>query len=177
MNNSTASYHKAILNFLLDYKKIKQSKLTFYLRKSDKKQRQKAMYFFHGNDDYISVPFYKPSGGFNNTQTIGFNFWMKSTDEPILEIVHNDSVDLRHLSFYTELINELKKIKGWRKVNSQKNKTQFFYPKQMWKRNLTIFLEQHKPLIDRWIRIHQLGGDFFVKEEELKIELENFGAS
>ena len=167
MNKSTATYHKAILNFLIDYKKTNQSSLTFYLRKSNKPNREKTEYFFHGNDEYISIPFYKQSGGFNHTQSIGFNFWMKSTDEPLLEIVHNASVDPNHLPLYREIVIALQKIKGWRKVSSTANRTRFYYQKQRWTKNLTLFLKDHKPVIDRLIKVRQLGNDFFVKNVDL----------
>lgn len=174
MKDSTAGLHNVILKFLLNYKKKEQRSLTFYLRKSNKKDRQKVGYLFHGNDKYISIPFYKQSGGTNRTQSIGFNFWLKSKDEPHLEIVHNASTSPTHRSLYEGIIEDLKK-KKWREVKRLKTKTQFLYPKQMWSTNLTMFLEEHKPIIDRRIKIHGMANDFFVEESNLLSELEEIG--
>lgn len=171
MNNKIANLYDVILNFLLNYKKEKASKLTFSLRKRNNKSRLSMGYWFQGADHYIFLPFYKKGDSNNKTKTIGFVVGIDGKGNPgsnHLELAYPAEKEEKFLNFYEELIAVFEqKLDITFKALSDK-KYQYYFPSVDTLKNIEFFLEHQKPLIDHLIRKHELEEDFFIKEENFQ---------
>jgi predicted ATPase len=103
------SIHEKLLRFLLDWKR-KHAGFTFSLRKSDISKRLSAGYWFHGNDEYISISFWTGLDWQSKVPNISFVI-IPITGECYVQFSAKDSEEkdnLIHSLFYEKLkLNEI----------------------------------------------------------------------
>ncbi|RCW36787.1 AAA family ATPase [Marinilabilia salmonicolor] len=156
-------WHDQLLDHLLSLRE-KEPNFTFYLRKRNTNNRLKGGYWFHGNDNYIFIGFYKPNGGVNMTQSIGFVVGIdeQGNASAHLEIVFKGEKDPELLDFYHQCI---KKIEGFKQVDETKYIRPYSKEKDIFS-NLDDFIRNQKPVIDQLIMNNGLEGKMMIPDEE-----------
>jgi len=157
--------HNNILDYLLQYRS-QHPDFTFQTRVNNRNERLKKGYWFQGTEDYIFVPLYHQGCSDNKTKTIGF---VVKEDGEYIEIVFRKIVNGSEddLKFHQELMEYLKSIDLFKKIEEKSSKQYFFWFKNNnLEENLNFYITTFKKKADELIEKYELQDRYMISNEK-----------
>ncbi|MDI9868588.1 McrB family protein [Flectobacillus roseus] len=165
--STIAQLHKEIYDFLMEYHQVNPTfKFAPRTRSIANGRGYQDGYWFNGNDDYLFIGLYSPNDSVNKTRTIGIFIQLRQSliQKAYLLITYRDVAQIPDIPFYNKLVERLKQNSTLHQERENKYQLHFENPRD-WQTWLPNFLENQKPIIDRYIEEQGRRDDFFINQD------------